>query len=230
MLYTLALGGDGRVRLGEPFRKSEYTNPAPHRYASDITRRHYVPTFVFDAFHNDWKMHYFRNAPAFKKGDQIDTIFLGQHSRVDDVVFVNKRPSFVLDAEGVATATPTKVKLEVMDGDKVRGSQEVSLGEAGLFSVDMSLWSGTATSSSTSNSTLNGDKVTTNTTTTSTVQGAVGKVYMANNGTVRITILEGDIMDACFELKAEVVDFAAVRGCECPTTTCETTYPEPMCM
>jgi len=54
-------------------------------------------------------------------------------------------------------------------------------------------------------------------------------VAMPLNGTVRMTVVAGDLRLACFSTFIELTDFRSAKGCNCAPIVCDTPVPEPLC-
>ena len=226
-VFKLYYGGDAR-HVG--YRHSRIADSAPRgevRYAGHLPRKHYVLPFEYDGGLDEW-MRFREMEGKFATGDVVHTHLLSADSRIDALVVHNKRAAGDRNDPMGAITTPAKVKFGLYDGETlVAETDEIDMSKIGRTVLEF----GTASQpkASTKKDTNDDGKVTKADTpaTAITSNGA----YLANNGTIRMTVVEGaGLSAACFTAFVELVDFLDVRGCSCAREECEGEYPEPECL
>ena len=208
-IHNVFLGGNARTGYERHSFVSGASDDLEVRYEGLLLNRHIVLPFEFDGGLDGWR-NYFSMEGEVKADDDFRTHLIGRHANIKKIVFHNKSKSGVRDKNNPATiTTPTKVELSVVDktGAPILGTSavEIDLSEIGTTVLDAT------------------GKVTV------TAGFAESQLFTTENAFINVKFKEGSLLDACFSVFVELVDFMDVRGCTCAPMPCEVEYPQPNC-
>lgn len=225
-VYKLYYGGDRR-HVGFEHSRSQGYETALIRYAGHLPTKHLVLPFEYDGTSDEWRQFHSMHEP-FVTGDVVHTHALSADSRIETLVFHNKKAVGTRDPVSNAITTAAKVKLGLYAGETmVAESDEIDLSVIGRTVVEFG--TGAIKKASTKKDTNNDGTVNAGDTPEATVVTDRG-AYLNQNGTIRLTVVEGaGIASACFTAFVELTDFLDVRGCGCEKIECESSYPDPIC-
>lgn len=225
MKHQVFYGGDLRPVGHAHSRAAGWKNPVV-RYAAHLPVKHKVLPFEYDGGLEEWQ-EYANLHGEFATGDTIDTHALSVDSRIDAVVFHNKKRAGAFDEKSGAVTKAAKIKIGLYNGETlVDESDEIDLSVIGRTVLEFG--KPTAPKTATKKDTNDDGKLSKEDKATHAVS-SLG-VYLGENGTIRITVVEGaGLNGACFSAFCELVDFLDVRPCSCAAPACESEYPEPEC-
>lgn len=223
-VYKLYAGGDA-LHLNRHMKVAD-SRTAQVRYAGHLPNRHFVIPFIYDGASDAWAGFREMEAP-FENGDVIHTHLLSVDSRIDSLVFHNKKAAGKRDDSGAIT-TPAKIKLGLYDGETlVDETDEIDLSQIGRTVLEFG--KPTAAKTATKKD-ANGDGKVNKDDTPTTAISSLG-AYLSNHGSIRINVIEAaGLSAACFSAFVELVDFFDTERCSCASEPCEVKYPEPECM
>lgn len=223
-IHKLFKGGD-LVGVGHTHTRKADSQSDLVRYAGHLPTRHFVLDFAYDGGDSSWA-EYAEMHGAFATGDVLHTHLLSRDTRVNSVVFSNKKPAGAVDEVSRAITTPAKVKVGLYDGDTlVAQTDDIDLSVIGLTVLE---FTAVAKKGKVVKDT-NNDGVVTDADAPATLTTSQG-AYLGNNGSVRVTVVDGTgISTACFAVFADVVDFLSASPCSCAKEPCGAEYPDPVC-
>lgn len=183
------------------------------RYAAHLMNRDWVLPYVFDAG-AEHSQEYRRMHGGFANGDVIHTHLLSRDTLVERLVFINKKATGVVNKQTGSIETAAKIKIGLYDGETmVKETEELDLSNPGRLVVEF----GNARPATPT--TLSADSITT-----------PAGVMLKDNGTIRITVTQGNLDNGCHSLFLSLVDYLDVEGCTCVQPPCEVDFPtEPKC-
>lgn len=225
MIHPIYLGGDFRPTGTRHSRVAGNSNPIV-RYAGHLPTRHWILPFHYDGASSTW-VNYANMEGKFATGDELHTQLLSASSRIDAIVFNNKKAVGIFNEQSGAVETPAKIKIGLYDGETmVAETDEIDLSVIGFHVLE---FGNTETKKKVTKDTDNDGKITKSDKPQHVITS--NGAYLANNGTVRVTVVDGsNINMACFSILVELVDFYDERGCSCAMPPCEVDFnPQPLC-